>query len=163
MSTQTNNSTNSYLSFKLGDETFAVIVDRVHEIIEIPTITKVPKSPDFMVGVINLRGSVMPVIDTRIKFGLSKFEFTQGSCIVIFSITMENEEIIIGALVDSVQEVLEINSEQIQPSPAIGSKYKSEFIEGMIKSNDQFIMILNIDEVFSLNELTIVKENTMES
>lgn len=112
MSIENLNVSNSYLSFKLENETFAVTVERVHEILEIPTVTKVPKSPDFMTGVINLRGNVLPVIDTRIKFGLAKTDFTIDSCIIVLSIMMENEQITIGALVDSVQEVLELSSEK---------------------------------------------------
>ncbi len=163
MSIENLNVSNSYLSFKLENETFAVTVERVHEILEIPTVTKVPKSPDFMTGVINLRGNVLPVIDTRIKFGLAKTDFTVDSCIIVLYIMMENEQITIGALVDSVQEVLELSSEKILPSPALGSKYKAEFIQGMIKNDEHFIMVLNIDEVFSINELHQMKENTSET
>lgn len=162
MSTENLNISNSYLSFKLEDETFAVSVARVHEILEIPSITKVPKSPDFMTGVINLRGNVLPVIDTRIKFGLDKANFTVDTCIVVLSVVLENDELTIGALVDSVQEVLEISTNEILPSPALGSKYKAEFIEGMVKGKDGFIMMLNIDEVFSIQEINILKDNTLE-
>ena len=148
----------SYLTFRLGDELFAANVGKVLEILEIPRITKVPRSPDFMRGVINLRGSVLPVIDTRIKFGLPAVEDTINTCIIVLDIEMDGNHINIGTVVDAVQEVLEIEAGQVQPAPTIGSKYKSEFIDGMVKMNDQFIMMLNLDKVFSSNEANILQE-----
>lgn len=155
----------SYLTFKLGDELFAANVGKVLEILEIPRITKVPRSPAYMRGVINLRGSVLPVIDARSKFGLPEAEDTIDSCIIVLDIEMEDHHITIGTVVDAVQEVMDIDDKQIQPAPSIGSRYKSEFIDGMVKINEQFIMMLNLDKVFSssevsiLNELTATKEN----
>lgn len=143
----------SFLTFKLENEQFAINVAKVIEIMEVPPITKVPKSPDFMKGVINLRGNVLPVIDTRIKFGLSPIEFKIDTCILVMQIQLDEDSIYVGALVDHVQEVLEIDQDQIQPSPSIGSKYKAEFIQGMINAGGRFIMLLNIDKVFSELEL----------
>lgn len=154
-----NDNIHSYLTFKLGKESFAANVGKVLEILEVQHITKVPKSPEYMTGVINLRGNVLPVIDTRIKFGLSKTECTVNTCIIVINVEMNSESIIVGAMVDSVQEVLEIQESQIQPSPSIGSKYKAEFLDGMIKYHDEFIMLLNIDKVFSADELIIVKDS----
>jgi len=154
--------TNSYLSFKLEDETFAVEVAKVLEILEIPSITKVPKSPAYMTGVINLRGNVLPVIDTRLKFGLSTTEYTVNTCIVVFKVDIGHESLVLGALVDSVQEVLEIDQDQIHPSPSIGNKYRSEFILGMARVNDNFLMILNIDDVFSADDIMAVKETSIK-
>lgn len=150
--------TRSYLSFKLEDETFAVEVAKVLEILEIPPITKVPKSPPFMTGVINLRGSVLPVIDTRVKFNLDPTEYTINTCIVVFKVQTGQDSLTLGALVDSVQEVLEIDPQQVHASPSLGNKYRSEFILGMARVNDRFLMILNIDEVFTADDLLIVKE-----
>ncbi len=156
--------TRSFLTFNLGDEQFAINVKKVIEILEVPPVTKVPRSPEFMKGVINLRGSVLPVIDTRIKFGMSPTDFTVETCILVLNIQMEEDEIMVGALVDLVQEVLEIDQNQIQPSPSIGSKYKAEFIQGMINDNGEFIMMLNIDKVFSSLELeSIVKSQVEET
>lgn len=136
----------SYLTFRLGDEIFAANVSKVLEILEIPRVTKVPQSPHFMRGVINLRGSVMPVIDARAKFGLQQTPDTINSCIIVLTIRIENQPITIGAVVDAVHEVVDIQEEDIQPTPAIGSKYKSMFIRGMVKgNNDQFIMLLEPD------------------
>jgi len=148
----------SYLTFRLGDEVFAANVSKVLEILEIPKITKVPRSPAFMRGVINLRGSVLPVIDMRAKFGLPTVTDTVNSCIVVMNISMEAQTIVLGAVVDGVQEVMEIEPNAIQAAPAVGTKYRTEFIEGMVKLNDQFIMILNLDFVFSNEEAIILQQ-----
>ncbi|MFL5765035.1 MAG: chemotaxis protein CheW [Bacteroidia bacterium] len=155
--TQTETHT-SYLTFRLGDEFFAANVGKVLEILEIPQITKVPRSPDFMRGVINLRGSVLPVIDTRTKFGLPLIDDTVNTCILVMNVTIDGQPVTIGATADSVQEVMEIEADQMQTPPAIGSKYKSEFIHGMVKINEQFIMILDLDKVFSSNEGEMFQE-----
>ena len=148
----------SYLTFRLGDETFAANVSKVSEILEIPKITKVPRSPDFMRGVINLRGSVLPVIDAPVKFGLPTVTDTVETCIVVMNIVIEGQPMSIGVLVNAVSDVMEIDESTIQPAPTVGSKYKAEFIEGMVKSNEQFIMILNLDLVFSSDEVSIIQE-----
>jgi purine-binding chemotaxis protein CheW len=151
---------NSYLTFKLGDEVFAANVGKVLNILEMTKVTKVPKAPPYMKGVINLRGSVLPLIDTRMKFEMEETVYTTNTCILVLDITMSGETVHVGALVDSVQEVLEFDDRQIQPAPSIGTKYKSEFIEGMAKVDDNFIMILNMDLVFSTEELSLLKEST---
>lgn len=154
---------NSYLTFKLNNELFAANVSKVLNILEMTKITEVPKAPNYMKGVINLRGTVLPVIDTKIKFNMGVTKFTANTCILVLDIDIEGESIHVGALVDSVQEVLEFDDKQIQPPPSIGSKYKSEFIEGMVKYDEEFIMILNMDLVFSLDELAMLKDNTPEN
>lgn len=153
---------NSYLTFKLGDEIFGANVAKVLNILEMTKITKVPKSPPYMKGVINLRGSVLPLIDTRIKFDLGETEYTTSTCILVLDIELSNESVHVGALVDSVQEVIEIDDNQIQPPPSIGSKYKSEFIEGMAKINNEFIMLLNMDMIFSTQEISLLRESSGE-
>ncbi|NVO11804.1 MAG: chemotaxis protein CheW [Bacteroidales bacterium] len=154
---------NTFLSFKLGEEEFAAHVGKVLNILEMTKITEVPKAPEYMKGVINLRGTVLPVIDTRIKFGMTKTEYTTNTCIIVLDIEMDGDSIHVGALVDSVQAVLELNSSQIMPAPSIGSKYKSEFIEGVANIDDKFIMILNMDAVFSGNELANIQDKTKET
>ena len=154
---------NSYLTFKLGEEEFAAHVGKVLNILEMTKITEVPKSPDYMKGVINLRGSVLPVIDTRIKFGMTPTEYTPNTCIVVMDIDMDGDSIHVGALVDSVQAVLEIEDTQILPPPSIGHKYRSEFIEGVANINDSFIMILNMDEVFSSEEVHDMHDKAAEN
>lgn len=152
----------SYLSFKVGEELFAANVVKVLEILEVSKITRVPRSPEYMRGVVNLRGSVLPVIDTRLKFGMPAADDTVETCIMVLTIQMENESFVLGALVDAVQEVFETAEDQIKAAPSIGSKYRSEFIDGMIRLNEQFIMLLNLDKVFSTDEIITVKESASQ-
>lgn len=153
---------NSYLSFNLGEEEFAAHVGKVLNILEMTKITEVPKAPEYMKGVINLRGTVLPVVDTRIKFGMTPTEYTNNTCIVVMEVEIEGDNVQVGALVDSVQAVLEINDAQIQPPPSIGSKYKSDLIYGMAKVDERFIMLLDMDKVFSSDEVILVKEKAEE-
>lgn len=150
--------TRQYLTFKLSEEIFGLDVANAREILEFTTVTKVPKTPEFMRGVINLRGSVVPVLDMRLKFGLSRTEKTINTCIIVVEVTFENETTIIGALVDSVQEVFELEPDQIEPAPKIGTQLQTEFIKGMGKRDDAFIIILNIDKVFSSEDIDLVVE-----
>ena len=149
--------TTQYLTFKLGDEIFALDVAKVREILDFTTVTKVPQTPDFMRGVINLRGSVVPVVDMRLKFGMSSTERTVNTCIVVVEVDLDGETIILGALADSVQEVIDLEPDQIEPAPKIGTKLRTDFIRGMGKNDSRFIMILDIDKVFSLDELSTVQ------
>ncbi|NTV49643.1 MAG: chemotaxis protein CheW [Geobacteraceae bacterium] len=148
--------TTQYLTFNLSDEVFAVDVGRVREILEITSITKVPQTPEFMRGVINLRGSVVPVIDMRLKFGMSETERTVNTCIVVVEVDMDGESIVLGALADSVQEVIEMEASQIEAAPHIGTHLNTDFIKGMGKHNERFVMILDIDKIFSGDELVAV-------
>ena len=154
---------NSYLTFKIGNELFAAHVSKVLNILEMTKITKVPRAPEYMLGVINLRGTVLPVVDTRVKFGIVAKEITTNTCIIVMDIAIENDNVHVGALVDSVQEVLEIEEKSILPPPSIGSKYKSEFIKGMIHFNEEFIMLLDIDKVFSSEEIIMLKDSFKEN
>jgi len=147
----------SYLVFQIGSELFSTNVGKVLGIQEMVKITKVPKTPDYIIGVINLRGNVLPVIDTRIKFDMQPTEFTVNTCIIVMETEIDNNTVQIGALVDSVHSVIEIDKKDILPPPGIGSKFQSEFIKGMIKNDDKFIILLNIDKVFSSTELVNIK------
>jgi len=149
--------TTQYLTFNLADEVFAVDVGRVREILEITSITKVPQTPEFMRGVINLRGSVVPVIDMRLKFGMSATENTVNTCIVVVEVLMDGETTVLGALADSVQEVIDMEPEQIEAAPHIGTHLNTDFIKGMGKHDDHFVMILDIDKIFSGEELVAVQ------
>jgi purine-binding chemotaxis protein CheW len=151
----------SYLTFKLGDELFAASVSKVIEILEIPKITKVPRSPEFMRGVVNLRGNVLSVIDSRIKFGLPPVEDTVNTCIIVMTVEFDGQTLTMGLIADAVKEVVEIDDAAIQNIPEIGSKYKSEFIQGMVKRDDYFIMILNIDLLFSSEEATMLQDTNL--
>jgi len=145
--------TNQYLTFTLAEEVFAVYVARVREILEITSITKVPQVSDFMRGVINLRGCVVPVIDLRLKFGMPETAQTVNTCIIVVEVEMDGEYIVLGSLADSVQEVIEMEPSQIEAAPHIGTHLKTEFLKGMGKHDDRFVMILDIDRVFSSQEL----------
>jgi purine-binding chemotaxis protein CheW len=149
--------TRQYLTFKLGDEVFATDVAKVREVLDFTTITKIPRTPDFMSGVINLRGTVVPVVDLRLSFEMSKTEKTVNTCIVVVEMLVEGEPTVIGALADSVEEVIDLEPDQIQPPPRIGTRIRTEFIKGMGKRDAQFIMILDIDRVFSAEELSAVR------
>ena len=153
----------SYLTFKLGDEIFAANVSKVLNILEMTKITTVPKAPPFMKGVINLRGSVLPLIDARIKFGMTGTEFTTNTCILVLDIVLNDESVRVGSLVDSVQEVIEIKDTQLQEPPSLGSKYKSEFISGMAKIGDTFIMILDLEQIFSSDDIINLKGVSVEA
>jgi len=146
-----------YLTFKLGNEIFGIDVAKVREVLDFTGITKIPRTPDFMSGVINLRGSVVPVVDLRLCFQMSRTERTRNTCIVVVEVMLEGESTIIGALADSVEEVIDLEPDQIQPAPKIGTQIRTDFIKGMGKRDAQFIMILEIDRVFSAEELAAVQ------
>ncbi len=149
--------TRQYLTFKLGDEVFATDVAKVREVLDFTTITKIPRTPDFMSGVINLRGNVVPVVDLRLCFEMSKTEKTVNTCVVVVEMMLEGEPTVIGALADSVEEVIDLEPEQIEPAPKIGTQIRTDFIKGMGKRDVQFIMILDIDRIFSAEELSAVR------
>ena len=146
-----------YLTFKLADEIFAFDVAKVREILELTTITKVPQTPEFMRGVINLRGSVVPVIDLKLNFSMQRTEQTINTCIIVVEVNLHGEAIVLGVLADSVQEVVEMEPNLIEPAPKLGTKLNTEFIKGMGKVGENFVMILDIDKVFSADELTEIQ------
>ena len=150
--------TTQYLTFKLEEEIFALDISKVREVLDFTTITKVPRTPEFMRGVINLRGNVVPVVDMRLKFGMTKTENTVNTCIIIVEINLDGETTVLGALADAVQEVIELGSGQIEPAPKIGTRLKTDFIQGMGKRGEGFIIILDIDKVFSADELALVQK-----
>jgi purine-binding chemotaxis protein CheW len=146
--------TSQYLTFTLGDEDFAIEIAKVREVLDYTSITKVPRSPAFLRGVINLRGSVVPVIDLRMNLNMGSIKRTVDTCIVIVDVNIEGESIQMGALADSVQEVVDIDPSQIGPPPTLGTKLNTEFIEGMGKRGDNFLIILDIDKVLSSDDMS---------
>jgi purine-binding chemotaxis protein CheW len=146
-------STAQYLTFKLDQELFAVDIGKVREVLEFTTMTKVPRTPDFMRGVINLRGNVVPVVDMRLKLGLTMTVKTVDTCVVISEVSVDGERTVLGALVDSVQEVIDLDAANVAPPPHLGSRIDASVIRGMGKREDQFIMILDLDRVFTADEL----------
>lgn len=155
--------TGQYLTFRLGDEIFALNVAQVREVLDLTTITKVPGTPDFMRGVINVRGSVVPVMDLRLKFGLSRTENTLDTRIIVMELSLEGEVVVLGTLADSVNEVIDLDPSHIEPPPKIGMRWRTEFIKGIGKRNDLFIIILDIDRVFSTDELAILETVSEEA
>ena len=155
--------TTQYLTFKLSDEVFALDITKVREVLDFIAITKVPCTPDFMRGVINLRGSVVPVVDLRLKFGMSRTEKTVNTCIIIVEVNVDSETTILGALADSVQEVMDLGPDHIEPAPKIGTRLNTEFIKGMGKRDSNFIIILNFDKVFSAEDLALVQDTHAEA
>ena len=158
MSVAVINDSARYLTFKLAEEVFAVDVANIREILDFTTVTKVPQTPEFMLGVINLRGSVVPVVDMRLKFGMSRTEKTVNTCIIVTEIELDGEAVVVGALSDSVQEVLELEPAQIEPAPRIGTRLNTDFIKGMGKYNEQFIMIMDLGKIMNFDELSAMPE-----
>ncbi len=148
---------NQYLTFTLDKELYAMDIAKVREVLEYTDITRVPRTPEFLRGVINVRGRAVPVVDLRLKFGLSRTEQTVNTCIIIVEVDVDGEATVLGALADSVQEVFDLEPDQIEPAPSLGSRIKTEFIAGMGKHGDEFIIILDIDKVFSVEELALVQ------
>ncbi|PLY01635.1 MAG: chemotaxis protein CheW [Desulfuromonas sp.] len=145
-----------YLTFKLDKEAFGVDVSHVREVLDEARITKVPQTPEYMLGVINLRGSVVPVVDLRMRFGLSRAEKTRDTCIVVLEVNFDGELVVVGAQTDAVEEVLSIHPEQIEPPPQLGNQLKVDYIQGMGKvADDNFVMLLHIDNLFTAEELEI--------
>jgi purine-binding chemotaxis protein CheW len=155
--------TTQYLTFKLDNEMFALDISKVREVLDFTSITRVPRMPEFMRGVIDLRGSVVPVIDLRLTFGLSQIERTVNTCVIIVEVTLDNETAVLGALADSVQEVLDLGPDHIEPAPKIGTRLNTEFIKGMGRQNDQFVIILDIDKVLTSDELIHVQDVLAET
>lgn len=153
MSVDSITETRQYLTFKLDHEVFALDVATVREVLDFTTVTKIPRTPEFMRGVINLRGSVVPVVDLRLAFGMSATEKTVNTCIIVMEVRLEGEATIVGALADSVEEVIDLEPEQIESAPKLGTSIKTDFIRGMGKRDTHFLMILDIDRVFSADQL----------
>jgi purine-binding chemotaxis protein CheW len=158
MSTVDGGKTNQYLTFTLADEWYAIEVSMIKEVLEYQTITRVPKTPSFMRGVINVRGGVVPVVDLREKFDLPIREPTVDTCIVVLEVSVDDETIVIGTIADVVEEVVEILPENIEPTPKIGTKLDTEFIEGIGKMDEKFIVILDINKIFTTEEIHQVSE-----
>ncbi|THB68455.1 MAG: chemotaxis protein CheW [Desulfovibrio sp.] len=153
--------TNQYLTFTLGDEVFALDIATVREVLELTTVTKIPRTPEFMRGVINLRGHAVPVVDMRVKFGMDRAEDTVNTCIIIVEVVVDGEPVVMGAVADSVREVFEMSPDKIDPPPKMGTSIDANFIKGMGKQDESFIIILDINKVFSIDELAMVQATSM--
>ena len=147
-----------YLTFTLADEIFSLDISRVREVLDYTIITRVPRTPEYMRGVINLRGSVVPVVDLRLKFGMEATGVTVSTCIIIVEAMVNSATTVLGLLADSVQEVIELGQESVMPPPRIGTKLDTAFIIGMGRQDDRFMIILDIDQVFSHDEIAAVQD-----
>lgn len=144
---------NSYLSFRLNKEYYASSVSFVHNIIEYTDITAVPDMPSYMLGIINLRGQVLPVVDLRVKFGLANREITSNTCILVMEVAIGEDQVLVGSLVDGVSEVIEIDDSELKAPPSLGAKLKNEFITGVYHDDEKFILVMNMNKVFSESEI----------
>lgn len=147
-----------YLTFLLGSETYGIDIMKVQEIIGIMAITRVPRTPGFIRGVINLRGKVIPVVDVRLKFGMNALESAGRSCVIVVRIYQNDAPVTTGLIVDAVSEVLDIRPEQIEDSPSFGDTVNTDYILGMGKCGEKVVMLLDIDRVLSREEISIVAQ-----
>jgi purine-binding chemotaxis protein CheW len=152
----------TYLTFSLDKENFALNVEHVEKILEYQEVTEVPKAPEYMMGVFNLRGEVIPLVDTRVKFGMKKAEITSSTCILVINITSEGEKIKLGALVDNVNEVVKYDDADIMKLPTVGKQSKTEFLNGVLKINDEFVLLLNADKIFSVDEIVELRAENFD-
>lgn len=141
-----------YITFKLGDESFAIDVASVREVLDLTQITRVPTAPAYMRGVVNVRGSAIPVVDLRLKFGLEGVPNTVQTRILVLELEIDGEQAVVGGLADSVHEVVEIEPRDIGDPPRIAMRWRSELILGMAKRDDRFVIILDIARVFANDE-----------
>jgi purine-binding chemotaxis protein CheW len=147
------NSSRQYLSFTLGEEHFAVPIEHVREIIEFDTLTTIPLMPPFLRGVINLRGAVVPVVDLQRRFGRGETQVGKRTCIVIAEVAHAEERHPLGAIVDSVNEVVSVESGQIEEKPAFGTRLRSDFVDGILNLEGRFVIALDVDKVLSVEEM----------
>ena len=147
-----------YLTFHLAGEEYAISILRVKEIIEYDTLTKVPKTPPSIRGVINLRGGVVPVVDLAVKFGMPESPVTKRTCIVIVEADLEGEKTVMGVVADAVSEVMDLRPQDIETPPAFGTRAHVDYLDGLGKTGKKFVLILNIDRVLSAQELQVAEE-----
>ncbi len=143
-----------HLTFRLGKEMFAVDISSVREVLELTEVTEIPRTPKYLCGVINLRGHAVPVVDMRLKFGMEATQTTVNTCIIIIEVAHGDSSTIMGGMVDGVSEVLELTADEIEAPPKMGAGVGVEFINGMGRINDEFIIIVDIHKVFSEEELS---------
>ena len=144
------------LSFTLDDEVFAIEISRVREVLEFRDVTRIPRVPDFMRGVLNLRGAVVPVIDLKKKFAIGQTERDVNTCVIILEVEAGGEMVVLGALADAVCEVFDLEQSAIEPPPKIGTRLDTNFIKGMGKYADNFVILLDIDRIFTVEEAGMV-------
>jgi len=150
--------TTEAITFKLGNELFSINVAQVREVLEVAQITRIPSTPDYMRGVCNVRGQAIPVLDLRLRLGLPQQPDTLETRIIVMELDVAGETVIVGGVADSVHEVISIEPDQVRPAPTIAMRWRAEFIEGMVGRGEDFIIMLNVNAVFSSNEIALVEE-----
>jgi purine-binding chemotaxis protein CheW len=148
-----------YLTFSLGEEVYGLGILKVQEIIGVMAVTRVPRTPDFVRGVINLRGKVIPVVDLRLKFGMPAQKDTERTCVIVVQVVRHGNVLTMGLIVDEVSEVLEVKGEQIEPPPSFGVSVDTTFILGMGKVNEKVVILLDADSVLSTGELQMIEQS----
>ncbi|HOG65741.1 MAG TPA: chemotaxis protein CheW [Spirochaetota bacterium] len=147
-----------YLTFKLGEELYAVDILKVQEIIGMQSVIRIPKTPQYVRGMINLRDRVIPIIDLRLKFDMEHKEDTRRTCIIVLQVSVDTRQVIIGAVVDEVSEVIDLNQDELQPAPSFGSALDTHMIIGIGRTKEKVIMLLDADTLLSTEEIFSLKE-----
>ncbi len=147
-----------YLTFRLAEEEYGLEILKVQEIIQMQAVTKVPRTPEYVRGVINLRGKVIPVIDLRKKFGLPSVADTEKTCIIVVQLTQGSGKLVMGIIIDEVKEVLDIKADNIEETPSFGASINTEFILGMGKIGHSVKILLDIDKVMSAKEMSEIRK-----
>jgi purine-binding chemotaxis protein CheW len=150
-----------YLVFDLANEVYGLEILKVQEIIGMIDITRVPRMPDFVRGVINLRGKIIPVMDLRLKFNLDMKEYTERTCIIVVKIEKEDSQVTTGVIVDEVSEVEDIKDDQIEPSPDFGANVNTDFILGVGKSKNRVVMLLDIEKILTDEDVINLRQATV--
>lgn len=152
-----------FLSFRLGDEVFAIDVQRVREVLDVSPITYVPQAAEYVLGVINVRGNAVPILDMRARFGLEKAESTLHTRIIVLEFLLEGEPVPVGALADSVDEVIELEETSIEPPPRLAMRWRADFVSGLARRDEEFLIILNVDQVFGSTDVMLMTASAPEA
>jgi purine-binding chemotaxis protein CheW len=146
----------TFLTFLLDHEIFAVNVKNVLEVLEKQYITRVPQTPDYILGILNFRGEILPVVDTRLKFNMESITGEDKNLVIVYDISTENNKCIVAATADAVKDVIEIAQSEIKPVPEMGISFNAKFISGVVRRNEDFLLLLDIDKVYSMSETEII-------
>lgn len=146
----------SYLIFELEKEYFALNIENLIEAIEIEELTPVPETPEYIKGIMNFRGDILPVVDMNVKFNMQKDKDLSGSVILVLNFSLNDKPVRIGAIVDAVSDVVEIKFEDITAMPDIGTKYNTSYIKGVVKHGDEFVVLPDIQKIFAADEINIL-------
>ena len=152
--------TAQYITFKLGQESFAINVTHVREVLEVSQITRIPTAPPYMRGVVNVRGKAVPVVDLRLKFGLPAIPDSVNTRVIVIELDLDGEVTVLGGVADSVHEVIELEPGQINPPPRIAMRWRTELIHGMGRRGEEFLIIMDINRVFSSEEIALIDPAT---